>query len=156
MLATPSATSLVGVGLALGVNASRLGKDGDIDLASRLMLAVVPNHIGILPFSSRDRRSCAGTSPETSRGAFCFALHICLGSKVLGSQRTCLASREAFLASVEAERGWEEACSVARSAKIGFYSVATRALAIETFLYFRAWSTGLPPESSSSNFSLSK
>ena len=131
--------------LALGANASRSGEDSDINLASRQILAMLPNFIGVLPLSSCDRRSCAGTSPEASRRAFWFALHTCLESEVLGSQGTCLASREAVLASVEAERSWDEASPVARTVKASFYFVATDALLIETFLCFRAWSTGLPP-----------
>ena len=81
---------------------------------------------------------------ETSRGAFCFAFHTCLESEVLGSQGTCLASLEALLASAEAERSWDEICPVVHPVKTGFLYVATEALATETFLCFRAWSTGLP------------
>ena len=99
---------------------------------------MLPNCIGILPLSSRDRRSCAETSPETSHGTFCFALRTCLESEVLGSQVTFLASREALLASIEAERSWDDAHPVARPVKAGFCSVAIEALATETFLCFRA------------------
>ena len=74
-------------------------------------------------------------APEASHGAFYFSLHICFGRGDLGLQGTWLALREA-------ERSWEEACS----------DFCSETLAIETFLYFRAWSTRLPSESSSSNF----
>jgi len=152
-ISTPSETSLVRARLALEVTAPRLGEGRDTILASRLIiLTILPNCIGILPLSSRDRRSCA----RTSHGAFCFALHIFLESEVLGSQGTYLASREALLASVEVERSWDEVRPVAYSIKDGFCSVATEALAIETFLCFHTWSTGLPQERSSLNFSWSK
>ena len=101
---------------------------------------MLPNYIGILPLSSRDKRSCAGTS----HGAFCFALHIFLESEVLGLQGTCLALREILLASVEAERSWDKVRPVACPVKAAFCYVATEALAIETFLCFRAGALGYP------------
>ena len=134
--------------MAQGVTAPRLGEGRVTNLASRLIAsAKLPNWIGSLPLSSRDRRSCGGaspggTSPEVSHGAFFFSLHVCLGSEVLGSQGTWLALRKALLAPVEeAERSWDEARPVAHPAKVGFCS---EALATEIFLCFRAWSTGLP------------
>ena len=149
MLAMPSVTSLMRTRLAQWVTALRLGEGRDTSLASRLIvLVLLPNCIGILPLSSHDRRSCAGTSHR----AFCFALHTCLESVVLGSQGICLASREALLASVEAERSWDEVRPVACPIKAGFYSIATEALAKETFMCFHTWSIRLLSESSSSNF----
>jgi len=151
MLATPSVTSLVGVMLALGVSAPELGEDSDIGLASRLAAVMPLRFKGILPISSRETRSHAGTSPEASLGAFCFTLHTCLESEVLGSQGTCLSPCEALLSSVE--RSWSDVCPFVSMVIANLCSVATGALATETFLCFRTWSTGLPPKSSSSNIS---
>ena len=132
MLATPSVTSLVRMRLAQGVTAPRLGEGRDTYLASRLIVsAMLPNCIGIFPLSSRDRRSCAGTLPKASHGAFCFGLHISLRSEVLGSQGTWLAMLEASVASVEAERSWDEASPATCPARAGFCS---EALATEIFL----------------------
>jgi len=148
VLAMQSVTLLVKTRLAQGVTAPRLGEGRDTNLASRLIVSpMLPNWIGSLPLSSRDRRSCGGTSPEASHGTFCFNLHICLGSEVLGSQGTWLALRKALLASVEAERSWDKPRPAARLAKAGFCS---EALTLEIFLCFRVCCTGLPSESNSS------
>jgi len=64
--------------------------------------------------------------------------------------------RETLLASVETERSWSEVCKFARTVQVDFCSVATEVLATETLMCFCVWSTGLSPESSSSNFSLSE
>ena len=110
----PSETSLGRTMLAQGVIAPRLGEGKVSNLASWLMAsAKLPNRIGNLPLSSRDRRSYGrtspgGTSPDASHGAFCFSLHISLGSEVLGSQGTWLALLKAPVAAVEAERSWDE------------------------------------------------
>jgi len=69
---------------------------------------------------------------------------------------TCLASRETSLASIEIVGSWIEVRSIARISKANFFFVATGAIATETLLCFYAWSAGLPPERSSSNFSWSK
>ena len=142
--------------MAQGVTTPRLGEGRVDNLASWLMASVkLPNRICNLPLSSRDRRSCGGTSPggtssETSHRAFCFGLHISLGSEVLGSQGTWLALLKAFVAPVEAERSWDEARPATYPARAGF---CFEALTTEIFLCFRVWSTGLPSESNSSNFS---
>ena len=106
MFAMPSVASLVRTRLEQGVTTPRLGEGRVVALASRLIaLAKLLNRTGILPLSSSDRRSCGVASLEVSHGAFYFGLHICLGSQVLGSQRTWLALRKALLASgEEAER----------------------------------------------------
>ena len=144
MLAMPSVVSLVGVRLSQGVTAPGLGEGRVAALASRLIVSA--KQAGILPLSSLDRRACGVAAPEASHGAFYFGLHICFGRGDLGSQGTRLAS-------CEAERSWEEARSVTCLARAGFCS---ETLAIETFLCFHVWSTGLSSESSSSNFPWSK
>ena len=94
MLAKPSVTSLVRTRLAQGVTAPKLGEGRVANLASRLIAsAKLPNWIGSLPLSLRDRRSYGGAShggisPEASHGAFFFGFHVCLESEVLGSQGT--------------------------------------------------------------------
>jgi len=145
----PPVTSLVRTRLMVSVTASKLGECRNTNSASRpVVLVVLPNCIVILPLSSHNRRSCAGAS----HGIFYFALHTYLENEFLGSQGTYLASRETLIASVEAERSWDEVRLVACPMKADFCSTTTEVLAIETFLCFRVWSTGLPPESSSSNF----
>ena len=125
--------------MARGVTAPELGKGIVAVLALRLMTSA--KWACILPLSSRDRRACGVAMPEASHGAFCFGLHICSGSEVLGSQGTWLALRKTLLASIEADRSWDEALPAVRPIKVGFYS---EALATEIFLCFRAWRTGLP------------
>jgi len=71
-LAKPLVTSLVRAKLAQGVTDPRLGEGRVTNLALRLRAsAKLPNRIGSLPLSSRDRRSCSGASPKASHGAFC-------------------------------------------------------------------------------------
>ena len=133
-LAMPPVTSLVRTRLMVSVTASKLGECRNTNSASRpVVLVVLPNCIVILPLSSHNRRSCAGAS----HGIFYFALHTYLENEFLGSQGTYLASRETLIASVEAERSWDEVRLVACPMKADFCSTTTEVLAIETFLCFR-------------------
>jgi len=88
---------------------------------------------------SQERRTCGVATPEALYRAFCFGLHICFDKGDLGSQGTWLTTREA-------EGCWQNSAS----------DFCSEILAIEIFLYFRAWSIRPPPERNSSNFPWSK
>ena len=78
--------SLMGTRLAQGVAAVELG-DGMIAVVTSWLAALL-GQIGILPFSSRERRGFGVATPEASARDFCLGFHTRLDRGDLGSQGT--------------------------------------------------------------------